>query len=393
MKKDKLPPLFLAAGILLQTAVPALLGIFALIAMALKPSIIITRRAGVVIYLDWLFALLIILASTLHSGASVQSISYVLTFVSMYVLVRYAVAQITIDTIARVLYLIMVISLFGVIGELAAKYNGSLYFLPAVSFVFSDRNELGMYLAAGYISCLYLVRYQAEYNTVVNRSLLLVVPVLLVILASRSALAALFLGVLFSFNRGFKFYAVGLVVILFAFGLFALVPPVFLENFRLFNAESSVRDSDIIRWVLTSAAIGLFIENPVFGIGPNVFQAISGDFLEALPTAQVLDLSGGLATHNSYLQYFVELGMFMGLLIIYEIGRLFTTYIRYRSHAAYRQQQAQLRFIFSMAVVFMVSGAFINIHSSLFFMLAVFGVHRIIKRRIRPIVVMGSPPA
>jgi O-antigen ligase len=194
------------------------------------------------------------------------------------------------------------------------------------------------------------------------------------------------MGVLFYFNKGFKFYLVSLLVVFLAFALFAIMPASLLENLRLFNADSSVGDSDVIRLVLISAAISLFIENPIYGVGPNMFQVMSGQFLGALQTTQVLDLTDGLATHNSYLQYIVELGMFMGLLIIYEVGRLLRTYIIYRSRPAYKQQQAQLKFIFSIAVVFMVSGALINIHSSIFFILALFGIERIIKKQIRPVV-------
>jgi hypothetical protein len=387
MKKDNLLPVFLAVSILLQTVVPVLLGLFAVVAMVLTPSILVSpRRSGIIIHVDWLFAFLIIAISTVNSGSNSQSISYILTFVSMYILVRYSVAQTSIDTIARVLYVIMIISLLGMIGEFFIKYNANPAFLSEVSFVFSDRNELGMYLAGGYMACLYLVKKQVGYNGYVNKLLLVLIPILLILLASRSALLALFMGVLFYFNKGFKFYLVSLLVVFLAFALFAIMPASLLENLRLFNADSSVGDSDVIRLVLISAAISLFIENPIYGVGPNMFQVMSGQFLGALQTTQVLDLTDGLATHNSYLQYIVELGMFMGLLIIYEVGRLLRTYIIYRSRPAYKQQQAQLKFIFSIAVVFMVSGAFINIHSSIFFILALFGIERIIKKQIRPVV-------
>lgn len=387
MKKDNLLPVFLAVSILLQTVIPVLLGLFAVVAMVLKPSILVSpRRSGIIIHVDWLFAFLIIAMSTVNSGSNSQSISYIFTFVSMYILVRYSVVQTSIDTIARVLYVIMIVSLLGMIGEFFIKYNANPAFLSEVSFVFSDRNELGMYLAGGYMACLYLVKKQVGYNRYVNKLLLVLIPVLLILLASRSALLALFMGVLFYFNKSFKFYLVSLLVVFLAFALFAIMPASLLENFRLFNADSSVGDSNVIRLVLISAAVSLFIENPIFGVGPNMFQVMSGQFLETLQTFSVLDLSGGLATHNSYLQYIVELGMFMGLLIIYEVGRLLRTYIIYRSRPACKQQQAQLKFIFSIAVVFMVSGAFINIHSSIFFMLALFGIERIIKKQIRPIV-------
>jgi len=371
-----------------QTMIPWLIALLAILSFLARPLAFIST-SGVIrswrVHGEWALPLILILISTVNSGSNLVSISYFLNFISMYFLVVFAVSKIKVIDIAKILSAIMVVSLLGACFQFIYFFKANTALLSELSFIFSDRNYLGMYLAAGYIANLYLLMMDNSQKNFSRKLILIIVPLFMFALGSRSALLGLLCGICAFFyflRRNHRLIIFFVIAIFIALVINIVLPTDFLVNLRMLNAESSTSDSDIIRFSLILISLDLFFQNPILGVGPNLFLVYSGQFLHdmALDLAAGIHLSDGLVTHNSFLQYFVELGVVLGAFVVWRILMILRLYFIFRSRPLLLKERQGLAFLFSSSFVFLISGNFLNLHSSIFFIFVVFGLERMIRR-------------
>ncbi len=96
-----------------------------------------------------------------------------------------------------------------------------------------------------------------------------------------------------------------------------------------------------------------------------------------------LNLSDGLVTHNSYIQYFVELGLIAGLFVFYRLIKTFFIFYKLVRVNMKSSTRRSLAFLFAISTAFFVSGNFINIHSAVFFIIFVFGMREYVLRILK----------
>jgi hypothetical protein len=176
-----------------------------------------------------------------------------------------------------------------------------------------------------------------------------------------------------------------IIICLVVFVLYFILPSNLILNLRFFNPASSTGDSEIIRLSLILSAFEIFLQSPFFGIGPNLFMLKSGVYLSDLAPNLMsgLNLSDGLVTHNSYIQYFVELGVFVGSYVIYRLLKTFRLFFVAASIKMGAARRNDLAFLFSVSSAFAVSGFFLNLHSAIFFIFFIFAMDVFVLRIMR----------
>lgn len=339
------------------------------------------------ISITWAIMTFIIVASFVNSGAQAVSLSYVAHFFSLYFVIRMAVYRLKVIDVALSFYLIVLISIVGVGIEFIFWRHGQLSELSQLSFVFNDRNYLGAYLSAGFMACLYISQLSTKpFFKAISTVFMILVPVLLLQIGSRSAVLSFVTGILcYAYVQRAQPRLVvpfaGLVLVA-GFFIYSVAPSDVLANFRLFREDYSKDDSALIRLQLLLIAGHLFLDNIWFGIGPNLFIPNSGGYLTDISHELVrpMDLSSGLATHNSYVQFFAELGIVLGLIVCYKLLRLIRLVVSIVKSRPDKRKSHAVAFLFSFSAVFAVTGLFLNLHSSIPFMFVLFGMEHFMRR-------------
>ena len=96
-----------------------------------------------------------------------------------------------------------------------------------------------------------------------------------------------------------------------------------------------------------------------------------------------LNLSDGLVTHNSYVQYFVELGIIAGLFVFYRLIKTISFFYNSVGLQLESSTRKSLAFLFAISTAFSVSGFFINIHSTVLFVFVLLGMREYVLRILR----------
>lgn len=392
IKKEKIIALACAACILLQaeSMFPSSIVLMAIFSFLLAPSLFLNgfKKYYFLENCKWMAILLSIMVTTAVTGLNSVSISYLVNYGSMFFLVTYISARLSVKNISEIFYIISMVSLIGIFWQFFMVNRGDINSLSEMRFVFSDRNDLGLYLVAGFFANLYVIRLNGETGVTLRKINLITIFIILILLGSRSSLLAFSLAVttfMFTMRSLHKLFALCIIIFTFMVAMYFLLPSNIISNLRLFNPESSIGDSDIIRFSLIIAAIELFIQSPFFGVGPNMFLVKSGAYLNDLAPNLMsgLNLSDGLVTHNSYAQYFVELGIFVGLFIIYRLIKIFRLFFHVYSIKMSENKRLGIAFLFSITSAFAVSGFFLNLHSTIFFIFVIFGMDVLVLRIMR----------
>jgi O-antigen ligase len=383
MKKANVVSWVSAACILLQTEsmLPSSIVLMAILSFSLAPSLYVNRYKLIFIteHYKWILISILIATTTALTGFNSVSVSYLINYISMFFLITYVSIKFSVKDIANVLYFISLVSLCAVIWKFFIVDNADVNLLSEMRFVFSDRNDLGLYLVAGFFANMNTIMSRAGREVTFRKAILATTFIVLIVLGSRSAILALSLGIIsymFFLRAMRKLLFLSAIIFLVVFVLFFLLPSNLILNLRLFNPESSIGDSDIIRLSLMFAAFELFLQSPLFGIGPNLFMVKSGDYLSDLAPNLMsgLNLSNGLVTHNSYIQYFVELGIIVGVFVIYRLFKTFRLFFIVVSIQMSADRRNDLAFLFAVSSAFAVSGFFLNLHSAILFIFVIFSM-------------------
>jgi len=378
--------------ILMQTEsmLPSLIAGVALILLLGSPGIYISNHKVYIFtrYRQWLFVLLIIAMSTLLSGLNNVSVSYLINFLSIFCITTYCSKRFTPIIIAEIFYRVALVSLLGAAIQFIYFQDGVFDSFSQIRFVFSDRNDFGLYLVAGFFSALYLGNCNIQLASATRRVFLLLVPCVMLLIGSRSALLALsvaFLAYAHFLRASRLFWLVVIAITAIMLILYFLMRADLVGGLRLIDSNGSIKDSNIIRLALLSVAYELFSNSPLFGIGPNMFMVKSGPYLVDLAPDLMsgLNLSDGLVTHNSYVQYFVELGIIAGLFVFYRLIKTISFFYNSVGLQLESSTRKSLAFLFAISTAFSVSGFFINIHSTVLFVFVLLGMREYVLRILR----------
>ncbi|MDA9313371.1 O-antigen ligase family protein [Amylibacter sp.] len=287
--------------------------------------------------------------------------------------------------LVNIIYFVTIISISYFVFELVYLHGFDLSKATELSSVFSGRNIFGMFICLGLSASLYRNFRSNSSTHNYGFSLILFYSTILILLGSRSSMISMVIGILafYYYNKSIgKPLLIGAVITLLLMSVSVLSYDYLSQNIRFLNSNSTADDSNLIRVVLIMAAVDLFLNNPLLGVGANMFIPKSAIFLEYLNTDGIIsvDLSAGLATHNSYIQYLVELGLIVTIIVILKIIKLIFTLIKLRKRSLSKTQRLELAFIFAFSLNIITSAAFMNLHSSIIFMFVILVAEKMAKQ-------------
>lgn len=141
----------------------------------------------------------------------------------------------------------------------------------------------------------------------------------------------LFVGLSFKFVRSqtiripnWNVWLIGMLVI---FGTIIFLRwDLFSDKMKLFEHEQLSRNITS-RWIIWRGAIGMFLDNPVFGAGPGTFRVLFPRYRD--PDYFINDISTlTLSAHNAYLDYLGETGLLGFVLMMSFLGLLAACLLR-----------------------------------------------------------------
>lgn len=326
-----------------------------------------------------------IILSSIYTGMNSVTISYIVYFVSMYIILDIFIRYNSVSDLVNIIYFVTIISISYFVFELVYLHGFDLSKATELSSVFSGRNIFGMFICLGLSASLYRNFRSNSSTHNYGFSLILFYSTILILLGSRSSMISMVIGILafYYYNKSIgKPLLIGAVITLLLMSVSVLSYDYLSQNIRFLNSNSTADDSNLIRVVLIMAAVDLFLNNPLLGVGANMFIPKSAIFLEYLNTDGIIsvDLSAGLATHNSYIQYLVELGLIVTIIVILKIIKLIFTLIKLRKRSLSKTQRLELAFIFAFSLNIITSAAFMNLHSSIIFMFVILVAEKMAKQ-------------
>ena len=195
--------------------------------------------------------------------------------------------------------------------------------LTQISGVFLDRNYFAGFFGLCLISLFIVIvnHKKLDLKKIYHLSLLTLGIFCFFQLQSRTPFYALtFLLILYIIYKKPKMSFLVITIL-----IFLLFTNFYQSNFsfeyRLLGGGQNALLSNNTRLALTEIAIDLFLENPLFGVGPNLFREhciMKYPFYAAKYNLQ--DPNSGLVAHSSYLQGLSELGIFFFISLCFQMS-------------------------------------------------------------------------
>ena len=330
------------------------------------------------------------------SGAFLLSIFFRL--ITFFVIVAISIQAIRDLRFLMAAYVVSLIVLAGIIVFLVGPTNvDGVQRVGATSMY--DGNDLGVVFTAGLPFALLMTQAGGRWARLLGWIALIVVPVCIVMTASRGgflALAACGLGMLFlipnvSFFRRAGVLAAAVITMVVA------APEGYWDHMKtILNPDEDYNlTSDTGRVAIWTRGMGYVAEYPVFGVGPDNFTRAGWEISAVARSGLAGHGLPGLAPHNTFLQVWAEMGtvglvLWMSIIVGGVVGCL---RIRSRLPAKWLYGSEDQRFLYLVAsylplsfIGFSVATFFTShAYTGMFYILAGFlgGFHFLLRSEMR----------